>query len=126
LKDSFRAERITAESRGISELALADRARGLCSSCRAKRAAELAVFLQEEVVEEVGHAQWVEALVRYMMRPPVSLSRLRFTPGSHEFVSARKGGHDEPELTEDERIDTMDFVARVLVRMAVDWQARIE
>jgi len=52
-----------------------------------------------------------------MMRPPVSLSRLRFTPGSHEVVYARKGGHDEPELTEDERIDAMDFVARVLVQI---------
>jgi Putative transposase len=56
-------------------------------------------------------------LVRYMMRAPVSLSRLRFTPGSHEVVYARKGGHDEPELTEDERIDAMDFVARVLVQI---------
>jgi hypothetical protein len=44
---------------------------------------------------------------RDMMRPPVSLSRLRFTPGSHEVVYARKGGHDEPELTEDERIDAI-------------------
>jgi Putative transposase len=52
-----------------------------------------------------------------MMRPPVSLSRLRFTPGWHEVVYARKGGHDEPELTEDERIDAMDFVARVLVQI---------
>jgi Putative transposase len=52
-----------------------------------------------------------------MMRPPVSLSRLRFTPGSHEVVYAGKGGHDEPELTEDERIDAMDLVARVLVQI---------
>ena len=27
-----------------------------------------------------------EALVRYMMRPPVSLGRLHFTPGSHEVL----------------------------------------
>jgi hypothetical protein len=33
--------------------------RGVCPSCGAKRAAELAAFLQDEVVEEVGHAQWV-------------------------------------------------------------------
>jgi hypothetical protein len=31
----------------------------VCPSCGAKRAAELAAFLQDEVVEEVGHAQWV-------------------------------------------------------------------
>jgi len=45
--------------------------------------------------------------------PPVSLSRLRFTPGSHEVVYARKGGHGEPEQTESERIDALEFVARV-------------
>jgi hypothetical protein len=33
--------------------------RGVCPSCGAKRAAELAAFLQDEVVEQVGHAQWV-------------------------------------------------------------------
>ena len=31
----------------------------MCPSCGAKRAAELAAFLQDEVVEQVGHAQWV-------------------------------------------------------------------
>jgi hypothetical protein len=36
-----------------------------------------------------------EALVRYMMRPPVSLSRLHFTPGSHEvaYSNAARGKH---------------------------------
>jgi hypothetical protein len=32
---------------------------GVCPSCGAKRAAELAAFLQDEVVEPAGHAQWV-------------------------------------------------------------------
>jgi hypothetical protein len=50
-------------------------------------------------------------------RPPVSLSLLRFTSASHEVVYARKGGHDEPEPTEDERIDAMEFVARVLMQI---------
>ena len=31
----------------------------MCPSCGAKRAAELAAFLMDEVVEDVGHAQWV-------------------------------------------------------------------
>ena len=52
-----------------------------------------------------------------MMRPPVSLSRLRFTPGSHEVVYARKNGHDEPEQSEGESIDAMEFVARVLAQI---------
>ena len=58
-----------------------------------------------------------EALVRYMMRPPVSLSRLSFTPGSHEVVYVPKSGHDDIEPTEGERIDAMEFVARVLVQI---------
>ena len=58
-----------------------------------------------------------EALVRYMMRPPVSLSRLHFTPGSHEVVYVPKAGHDESEPTEAERIDAMEFVARLLVQI---------
>jgi hypothetical protein len=58
-----------------------------------------------------------EALVRYMMRPPVSLSRLHFTPGSHEVVYVPKAGHDGSKPTEAERIDAMEFVARVLVQI---------
>ena len=58
-----------------------------------------------------------EALVRYMMRSPVSLTRLRFTPGANEVVYACKGGHDAREPDEDERIDAEDFVARVLVQI---------
>jgi len=38
-----------------------------------------------------------EALVRYMMRSPVSLSRLRFTSGAEQVVYTRKGGHDAGE-----------------------------
>jgi hypothetical protein len=73
--------------------------------------------IHNRVYVPAGESQGLEALVRYMMRSPVSLSRLRFTPGSHEVVYARKGGHDEPEQTEGERIDAMEFVARVLVQI---------
>jgi hypothetical protein len=58
-----------------------------------------------------------EALVRYMMRSPVSLSRLRFTPGAKQVVYTRKGGHDASEPGEDERVDAEEFVARVLVQI---------
>ena len=63
-----------------------------------------------------------EALVRYMMRCPVSLKRLRFTPGSAEVVYTRSlgrftPGHDAPEPSEDEKIDAEEFVARVLVQI---------
>jgi hypothetical protein len=58
-----------------------------------------------------------ETLVRYMMRSPVSLSRLRFTPGGKQVVYTRKGGQDTAEPGEDERVDAEDFVARVLVQI---------
>jgi hypothetical protein len=45
-----------------------------------------------------------------MMHPPVSLSRLHFTPSSHEVVYVPKAGHDESEPTEAERIDAMESV----------------
>jgi hypothetical protein len=49
-------------------VAFSCKSRGLCPSCVAKRAAELAAFLHEEVLEEVGHAQWVFSLPK-MLRP---------------------------------------------------------
>jgi len=61
--------------------------------------------------------QGFEGLVRYMMRSPVSLSRLRFASGEKEMVYARKGGHDAREPGEGERIDAEEFVARVLVQV---------
>jgi hypothetical protein len=67
-----------------------------------------------------------EALVRYMMRPPVSLSRLHFTAGSHEVIYVPKGGHDDIEPTEGERIDAMEFVARVLVQIFITQPALID
>jgi hypothetical protein len=52
-----------------------------------------------------------------MMRPPVSLARLHFTHGSHEVVYVPKPGHDDIEPTQGEKIDAMEFVARVLVQI---------
>jgi hypothetical protein len=49
-------------------VAFSCKGRGLCPSCAAKRAAELAAFLREEVLEDVGHAQWVFSLPK-MVRP---------------------------------------------------------
>ena len=54
--------------------------------------------------------------MRYMMRSPVSLSRLRFTLGGKDVVYVRKGGHDAAEPGEGERIAAEEFVARVLVQ----------
>jgi len=59
----------------------------------------------------------IEALVRYMMRPPVSLARLRLLPGSDEVLHFPKAGGDDPGSAKPERIDAMDYVARVLAQI---------
>jgi hypothetical protein len=58
--------------------------------------------------------QAIEALVRYMMRPPVSLARLRLLPGKDQVLHFPKTGGDDPGSTQPEQIDAMDYVARVL------------
>jgi Putative transposase/Transposase zinc-binding domain len=50
------------------ENAFSCKGRGLCPSCGAKRAAEFAAFLQDEVVADVGHAQWVFTVPK-LLRP---------------------------------------------------------
>ena len=67
--------------------------------------------VHNRVYVPAGDRQGLEA------RSPVSLSRLRFTPGSPEVVYLHKGGHDEIEPTEGERVDAMEFVARVLAQI---------
>jgi hypothetical protein len=49
-------------------LAFSCKTRELCPSCAAKRSAATAVLLAEEVLEEVGHAQWVFVTPK-MLRP---------------------------------------------------------
>lgn len=64
-----------------------------------------------------GDHQAVEALTRYMMRPPVSLARLKLLPGEHEVLHFPKGSGDDPGSAKPERIDAMDYVARVLAQI---------
>jgi ribosomal protein S27E len=49
-------------------LAFSCKTRELCPSCAARRAAATAALLREEVLEEVGHAQWVFVMPK-MLRP---------------------------------------------------------
>ena len=49
-------------------VAFSCKGRGLCPSCAAKRGAELALFLQEEVLEPVAHVQFVFTIPK-MLRP---------------------------------------------------------
>jgi ribosomal protein S27E len=49
-------------------VAFSCKGRGLCPSCGAKRAAQTAARLREEIFEPVGHAQWVFTVPK-MLRP---------------------------------------------------------
>jgi hypothetical protein len=49
-------------------VAFSCKGRGLCPSCAAKRGAELAFFLQDEVLAPVRHVQWVFTIPK-MLRP---------------------------------------------------------
>jgi hypothetical protein len=73
--------------------------------------------VHNRVYAHPGDGRDFEALVRYMMRSPVSLTRLRFTPGAKEVFFTPKCGHDAREAAEDERVDAEEFVARVLVQI---------
>jgi len=64
-----------------------------------------------------GDAQALEALVRYMMRPAVSLSRVVLQPDREQVVYYPKPAGDEGAGAEAERVDTLEFVARVLAQI---------
>jgi hypothetical protein len=49
-------------------LAFCCKGRGLCPSCGAKRAAAFAAFLPDELLADVGHAQWVFTVPK-LLRP---------------------------------------------------------
>ena len=64
-----------------------------------------------------GDTRALEALVRYMMRPAVSLARLLLQPDRREVLYfPRSGGHDR-NAAGPERIETLEFVARVLAQI---------
>ncbi len=51
------------------------------------------------------------------MRPPVSLARLKLLPGRDEVLHFPKGNGDDPGSAAPERIDSMEYVARVLAQI---------
>jgi len=126
-------------------LAFSCKTRELCPSCAARRAAATAALLREEVLEEVGHAQWVfvipkmlrpyflhhrvrvepedgravERLARYIMRPPISLERIEWR-GDGEVLYRPKGGHDGRSRHPGdpaEAFEPAEFLARVIMHV---------
>jgi len=65
-----------------------------------------------------GEQKGLEQVARYMLRSPLSLSRMRWTPGNPDVFYASKGSDDDPEdrLPKGESIDAFEFVARVIAQ----------
>jgi hypothetical protein len=59
----------------------------------------------------------LEALVRYMMRPAMSLARPRLQPDQEQVLYFPKPADHDRAATTPERIDALEFVARVLARI---------
>ena len=80
--------------------------------------------------------QGLERLCRYLLRCPVSISRIHWTPGSRTLFYESKGSHDDPLLShpKGESLDIFEFIARVLTqipepsktRRSLLWRLRFE
>lgn len=66
------------------------------------------------VIVPAGDGRALEALARYCLRNPVSLARLRWTPGSETVTYLPRDGHDDEKA---ETLDALDFVARLLAHV---------
>jgi hypothetical protein len=67
----------------------------------------------------VGEKKGLEDVARYMLRAPVSLSRMRWNRADKELFYVPNGSHDDAEdlWVEGQRIDALEFVARVITQI---------
>lgn len=70
--------------------------------------------VHNSVTVPAGDGRALEALARYCLRSPVSLARLRWTPGSETATYLPRDGHDDEKA---ETLDALDFVARLLAHV---------
>jgi hypothetical protein len=63
--------------------------------------------------------QGLERLCRYLLRCPVSLSRMHWTPGSKTLFYESKSSHNDPLFShpQGETLDIFEFIARVLTQI---------
>jgi hypothetical protein len=61
----------------------------------------------------------LERLCRYLLRCPVSLSRIHWTPGSKTLFYQTQGSHDDPLSShpKGETLDILEFLARVITQI---------
>jgi len=57
----------------------------------------------------------MEQVARYILRPPLSLERLKYSDGDDEVVYRRKGSNGR--AGGEERVDALDFLARVIAHI---------
>ncbi len=64
-------------------------------------------------------SQGLEKISRYLLRCPVSLSRIHWTPGSKTLFYESKSSHDDPLFShpKGETLDILEFIARVLTQI---------
>ena len=75
--------------------------------------------IDDSVRIPAGENDTLEKVARYMLRSPVSLSRMQWSQGSPHVLYAPKSSHDDsselfPRL---EKIDALEFLARVITQI---------
>jgi hypothetical protein len=68
--------------------------------------------IDDSVRIQAEDSQALERLARYMVRPPLSLERMRYEVGDNEVVYERKRSNGKPGA--EERFDPLDFLARLI------------
>ena len=75
--------------------------------------------IDDSVRIPAGEKTSLEKVARYMLRSPVSLSRLQWTKASAHVLYAPKTSHDDPSqlFPQLEKIDALEFLARVITQI---------
>ena len=75
--------------------------------------------IDDSVRIPAGQQRAIEHVARYMLRAPVSLSRMQWSRDDSEVFYLAKGSHDDPETPSApaRRIETLEFVARVIAQI---------
>jgi hypothetical protein len=71
--------------------------------------------VEESVKVEPEDGPGLERLARYLLRPPVSLERMHWDPGSDEVAYRRKTRDGQPGAVE--LLEPLDFLARVIAHV---------
>ena len=68
--------------------------------------------VDDSVRVEPEDGKSIERMARYILKPPLSLARMKYADGADEVVYERKPSNGRPGP--EERFDPLDFLARVI------------